>query len=110
MSLPIFLMNSPVLNGADISLSPSAIVDISTVSGYCVHAIWPSGSSPTGNLVISASNDGINFVSLDTTALGGTAGQRLYNVEGAHYRFVEVSVAYTSGSGTITAYVSGKGK
>lgn len=107
MELPIFQLNIKTLDAHTMGASFSgSSVDLAEVDNYAVHIIWTG--APVGNLQVEASNDNSNFVAVDTTAAGGGAGQRIYNVAGAGYRYVRVSYTFTSGSGTVTAYISGK--
>lgn len=104
---PIFAMNHKIINSqamtADI-LSP--VIDISEVIGFAVHSIWTG--TPAGNIIIQGSNDGINFFPIDTQAAGGAAGNDLVNVERAHYRYVQVFYDFTSSTGSLSTYLSGK--
>jgi len=99
-------MNKKVHDSVSLAASFEQVVDISEVSGFCVHSIWTG--SPTGDIVISASNDNSNFIALDTQATGGTSGQDLFQVDVAHYRYIKVAFVRSSGTGTLTSYVSGK--
>lgn len=101
------VINKRLANGATIATyTASDSVDISTVSGYSVHMIWTG--TPTGTLSIKGSNDNSNFATVSTVSTGGAAGQSLTNVEKAHYNFLRVEYAHTSGAGNLTIYISGK--
>lgn len=103
----IFSINKKIIDGISMASNiNSEIVDIAELIGYCVHAIWTG--SPVGNIIISGSNDGINFKAIDTTAAGGAGGQRLFEVDRAHYRYVQVTYVFSSGPGVLNAYLSGK--
>lgn len=108
MSLdPIFSLNKLVISAGDMSsdiTSPS--LDIAEVGGFAVHNIWTG--SPTGNIIVQASNDDSNWFNVDTQAAGGSAGNDIVNIDGAHYRYVRVFYDATSGSGSLNSYISGK--
>lgn len=105
--LPIFTFNKHEIEDGDMSGNlSSSIIDISEVTGYCVHAIW--SGAPVGNLLIEGSNDSSNFVAVNTQATGGASGQHLLNVEKIHYRYLRVRFSFTSGTGTLNCYISAK--
>lgn len=107
MSEPILVLNDKAFNATAMTGNlTSKVYDISTLGGFCVHQIWTG--TPVGNLLISASNDGINFDAINSQAAGGVAGQNLLNVERAHYCYIQVTYTFTSGTGSLTCYVSGK--
>ena len=106
-SEPIFLMNTPILQNADMSASQtSAVVDMAEVIGYAAHSIWTG--TPVGDVVLEVSNDGINFVPIDTQATAGIAGQHVVNIERMHIRYARCRYERTSGTGSITIYLSAK--
>jgi hypothetical protein len=84
----------------------SVTIDIAELPGYAVHAIWTG--SPVGTINVNASNDSVNFVSVASQAAGGSNGQFLLNTEVAHYRWLQVTYTATSGTGSLTTYVSAK--
>lgn len=109
MSEPFLTINKKVYDADSMATnldSPEAIVEVSEVGGFCVHAIWTG--TPDGTIHIQGSNDGINFVEINSQATGGAAGQHLLNVERQHYKFVKVNYTATSSTGSLTAYVSAK--
>lgn len=84
----------------------SSVIDISELVGFAAHEIYTG--SPTGTLVVEGSNDGTNFVTVDTNSLTGSAGQKLVEKDRAHWRYIRVSYTFSSGTGSLTVYVSGK--
>ena len=107
MSLPIFIINTQAINSQAMTGNiTSSVIDISEVRGYAVHFIWTG--TPTGDVVVEGSNDGSNFSQISTAATGGAAGQSLSNQADANYKYVRVKYTFTSGTGTLNAYVSGK--
>lgn len=99
--------NKKVLDAVSMaSNQTSDTFELNDASGYCVHSIFTG--APVGSLIVEASNDGTNFVAEDTHAVSA-AGQRLYNKDGAYYKYVRVRYSFTSGTGSLTSYVSSKG-
>lgn len=84
----------------------SEIIDLSFVNGYAVHWAWTG--TPVGNLIIEGSNDGINFVVVDTQVAGGAASQKLFNQANINYVSLRLRYTFTSSTGILNAYVSGK--
>lgn len=106
MSSPIFVINSHLVSAeAMTGTITSSMMDIAELSGFAAHAIFTG--APVGTLSISASNDGTNFKAVGSQAVSG-AGQYMLNVDRAHYRYIRVEYAFTSGTGTLDVYVSGK--
>jgi len=104
---PIFILNTQISNAVSLGSSfNSSTVDISEVIGYAVQLTYTG--TPTGSLTINASNDGTNFFTVATVTLTGSAGTNVQNFTQAHYKYVRISYTFTSGAGTLTAYVSGK--
>lgn len=104
---PIFALNKKLFDAVAMTANrESETVDISEVTGFAVHSIWTG--TPAGNIIVQGSNDGVNFFSLNTQAAGGAASNSIYNVDGAHYRFARVIFTFTSSTGALTVYLSGK--
>lgn len=100
--------NNHIISAGDMSADiPAVTQDLSNVLGYCVHASW-TGSSPAGNIVILGGNDLSNMKVVSTTAAGGAAGTLLSNNDGIHYNYVQVKYTFTSGTGALNVYISGK--
>jgi hypothetical protein len=103
---PIFQLNEHVLNSSSMAATvTSTIVDLSEVIGYAVHSIFTG--APVGSISTQASNDGINFVEVDTHAVSA-AGQYMLNIPRSHYRYVKISYIRTSGTGVLNTFISGK--
>lgn len=104
---PIFQMNVPVFTASAMTGNLfSNVIDLSETTGYALHAIW--SGSPVGIISAGGSDDGVNFVSVASNSTAGAAGQYLLNVEKIHYRYVQISYTFTSGTGSLTAYVSAR--
>jgi hypothetical protein len=100
-------MNEKVLNGILMTSSQtSAVKDLGEAIGFAAHFIW--SGTPTGSVLCEGSNDGVNFVVVNTQSTGGAAGQHLVNVERMHYKYVRLSYEFTSGTGTLTSHLSAK--
>lgn len=107
MELPIFLFNKQVFNAGDMSGNlNSDILDVAEARGYCVHQFW--SGAPAGNIILQGSNDGINFKAITTTAAGGASGSLLNNQPDIYYRYIQLIFTFTSGTGSLTAYISAK--
>ncbi len=106
-ALPIFVLNRPLFTNQSLTSTVSSdIVDLAETLGYAIHAIWTG--SPDGTISVQGGNDGINFVEVDSIVTGATSGQHLLNVEKHHYRYVKIVYTATSGTGSLTLYISGK--
>lgn len=104
---PIFAMNNKVFNAVSMTTNLTSVtIDLSETTGYALHAIWTG--APVGTISANGSDDGINFVSVASNPTGGTSGQYLLNVEKIHYRYVQITYTFTSGTGSLTAYVSAR--
>lgn len=104
---PIFAINVKVFDAVAMTSNlSSAVIDLSQTTGYALHAIWTG--APVGTISASGGDDGINFVAVASNSTGGTSGQYLLNVEKIHYRYVQITYTFTSGSGSLTAYVSAR--
>jgi hypothetical protein len=107
MSLPIFILNQQVYNAQSMSADiTSSGIEVAGLGGFAVHFIWTG--TPTGSVSVEASNDNSNFVQIDTQAFVTTDGQHLLNVERPHYKYIRLKYTRTTGTGALTAYVSGK--
>lgn len=105
--LPIFMFNNHAISAFSmVGNTDSGVIDIAEASGYCVHAIYTG--SPTGTITINASNDGINFSQIANQSLTGSGGQFLSNQIGSYYRYVRVNYVFSSGTGILDCYISGK--
>jgi hypothetical protein len=90
--------------GADIAGVSVLIADSMLVA---VHSIVTG--SPTGTLTIQGSNvdSDSSYVTLTTHALSGSAALFLDNYQPG-YIFIRAKYTFSSGSGTLTVYISGK--
>lgn len=94
----------------------SSVVDLNQINLLSVQAIWTGGTA-AGTLNIQVSNDNVQKISDITnwtdytgssTTIAG-AGDILYNMTFAGYRWMRLHFVRTSGTGTINATMSGKG-
>lgn len=96
-----------ILNNSSVAANViSGSVDILSFSGFSVHCII-AGSSPNGTLKVQSSNDGSNWEDVpDATYSVTTDVSVLFNCVEQEYHYFRVSYTFTSGSGTINAYVT----
>lgn len=99
--------NNPVIvNNPMTSTVVSQLIDLSNVLGWAVDAEWTG--APVGNIVILGGNNPLNLKQISSTAVAGAPGSLLSNNDGIHYAFLQVEYTYTSGSGNLNVWVSGK--
>jgi hypothetical protein len=108
---PIQQINVPLFNAQSIASSELSIVqDVSSCVRLCVQAVW-SGTSPVGVLHVQGSNDGIHFnddPEVTPIAISGNSGSALVKINNCSYPWLQLSYVFTSGTGTLSAQVSGK--
>lgn len=91
---------------------------IEHIFGVCIQAVWTG--TPTGTLVLEASTDqerlsdgtGVtNWTAIagSSVSLTGVAGNQMWNVDLAFYRWVRLVYTASSGSGTLNARIQMKG-
>lgn len=77
-----------------------------------VQAVWSAGSSPVGTVTLEGSLDGTNFTAISGVSIsvsgnsGAIVGKPTATLNAD--RFVRAVYTRTSGSGTISVYISGK--
>jgi len=99
--------NNPVIaNQAMTSTITSQLIDLSNVLGWCVDAEWTG--APVGNVIIYGGNNPKNLHQISSTAASGASGNLLSNNDGIHYNYLQVVYSFTSGTGTLNVWVSGK--
>lgn len=85
----------------------SEIIELQRVTCYAVQSIW-SGASGTLVMTVEASNDRVNFTSVDSYSISSSSGSRLLNVEKAGYAYIRIVLDQTGGGGTLSVHVNGK--
>lgn len=96
-----------ILNGDMSGDVASETIDIQHLIGYAIQSVWTG--SPTGNIVVQKSNDGVTWFTEDTQAAGGGAGNDLFEQADVFYKYVRVFYNSTSGTGTLNTYLFAKG-
>lgn len=72
---------------------------------YAFICVWTG--TPSGTLTLQVSNDQVNTVNLDTQAMGGVAGSKLFNQSLFGYKHARV-IASAGGAGSLSIQASAK--
>ena len=108
---PLLLFNNVSLLAATSMASniTSPAYDVSETTTYNIQAVW-SGSTPIGTTQLQASQDGVTYTLIDGSILAvtGNTGSNMYNVQLPAYKWVQLVYTSASGTGTMTATISGK--
>lgn len=127
--LPIFtwaanFTPAAMMTNVSMAASSNSIgVDVNQLNLMSIQAYWPSTGTPVGTLKVQVSNDRVSVSTTSdpaanvvnwtdytgsTTTVNG-AGDVLYNMTFAGYRWARLVYTRTSGTGTLNASFSGKG-
>lgn len=87
------------------------------IMAYSITVVVSGGTAPTGTFYVQASNDDTeraadvsNWVSLEDIEIAITDnGTYMWNIDGAGYKWVRVFYDFTSGTGTVSGRINGKG-
>lgn len=105
MSEPLLKFNKSIT--LDLGATGSiAVQDVSLVTMLAVQEVY-TGTAPTGTILVEGSNDGVNFSTLDSNAITA-GGSKLVRVSPVEFVYLRVSYTRTSGTGTLTVYISSK--
>ncbi len=105
--LPLLTFNKRAISSGNMNaIITSDALDISDVLYITAQEIW--SGAPVGNIIIEASNDGVNYEALDTQAAGGGSGHHAYNSPALGWKWVRARWAFVSGTGTLDVYITGK--
>lgn len=87
----------------------SSSINIQNITCYAIQCYW-TGFSAGGSETIytEASNDDVNYTTIDAFIPSGTSNSNMLNVEKAGYRFVRIRYVPNGGTGTLSVTVSGK--
>jgi hypothetical protein len=97
-----------ILNGNMSANITGDLIDIKQAYGISFQCSWVG--TPTGNLQLQVSNDGVNWSNFGgTTATGGAAGSVALNHDALHFNFARLNFNFTGGAGTLQARLGGKG-
>jgi hypothetical protein len=82
-----------------------------THAGFVAVQAVATGTAPTGTLTVLGSCDGVNFgtVSGVSPLSVSAVGTSILNLGDVGYKFIQLSWAFTSGTGTIALTVNAKG-
>lgn len=107
----------PALSAGDMSGNLNSVgVDMLSLPFGAIELIWTG--TPTGTFSIDGSIDNVSNSGLvtkwyptgtDVTNPSGSASSTLVNLSGIGFRWIRVSYTRTSGSGSLTVNVFGKG-
>lgn len=87
----------------------SAGQDLSFYWVFSMQAVFTG--SPVGNIELQASNDNVTYTTIaDTPTAVAAAGNIMWNIENAGYKWVRVFYDATSGTGSLTVTYFGKGQ
>jgi hypothetical protein len=106
---PHHAKNSVIINAQAMTGNiTSEVENTNNINRFSIHVFWSGGGTPIGSLILQASNDGSNFVDVETNTVTGNSGGIMYNVEGPSYSWVRVKYSFTSGSATMSAIFNSK--
>ena len=88
------------------SSSTLGTIDISEANYVAAQYVWTG--NPVGQITLSLSNDNVNFVDYDTPTPGGTPSTSIMEGKIMPFKYIKIAYTRTSGTGTLTVYVSGK--
>lgn len=109
MNAVVHQINQKVLDAVSMaSNQTSAVVELKEFSLFCVQYVITGFSATTATLDLQASNDGINYVSVQSITPTLATENDMINVEKAGYNFVRVQYTQTGGAGTLTVIINGK--
>lgn len=82
-------------------------IDVGTLKNWSCHFIWTG--TPTGSVSVQSSPNGTNWVTISGSqqTTQGNSGSHLINFSGNGYRYIRPVYTYSSGSGSLTAYITG---
>lgn len=87
----------------------SKVTVINYLDNLCYQLVWTG--TPTGTFQVEVSLDGINWTALTLSpvpAASGSAGSYYVDLNQLSASFVRIKYVFGSGTGTLTATVSGK--
>ncbi len=106
---PILLQNSKAFDEVSLASNQlSNIIDLGEADCFACHFVWTDAPVGTVDTYASNSEDPDDFVRIDYMSTAGTPGSHLLNVPKFAWRYIKIGYTKTSGSGTLTAYVSAK--
>jgi hypothetical protein len=107
-TLETFKTASPLIPSSTMTESLfSASFPVTTTNQFLIKAVWTG--TPTGNIVVSGSQDGVNFdIILHTIATEGVANYLAYDTFGTSVMYVRIDYEFSSGTGTLVCSASSK--
>lgn len=103
-----------LITSGDMSGSLSAVQQLDQIYAYSVEAVY--SGSPTGTLLLQASNDWDpsastgTWTTIDDSSNSITSsGSSFWNVTSSNYKYLKFVYTFSSGSGTLNVFFYGRG-
>lgn len=89
----------------------STTFDLEGVSGYTIHAFWDGPAEGSFFIQISSEPTATNWVVIENSIIDitGADSVHIWKHALASYRWVRLGWAYSTGTGTLNAYIKCKG-
>lgn len=115
-SFPLQTLDVTALDAVSMGASQtSSAISIKDSLGYAAQFVWSAGTLPIGTFIVEGTNDNVEapmsnptYTPVSSSAVSGSSGDFMLNVERAMYSYVRVRYARTSGTATLTVKVSVK--
>lgn len=87
----------------------SESIDLETFVGYSIQINWDT-STLTGSFTLEASNDNVNYTTIEgtTQAISGASDTHIYNAALFHYEYIRCRFTRVSGSGNMVMKFTGR--
>jgi hypothetical protein len=89
------------------SFSDGLAMVLDNIYGYSFDCQWTG--TPAGDLIVQGSNTKDTWHEIDKVTIAGAVGTKLFNVNGAFYRFTRLVWVQTGSTGTLNARYMSKG-
>lgn len=100
--------NVALLDASDLSVdATSEAENVNNVTCIAIQSIW-TGFGGAVTCYTEASNDGVNFTTVDSYSLSGVSGTRMLNIEKAGYAWIRARYEQVGGSGSLSVILNSK--